>query len=183
MNNLIEPCKKYISDKINVDLSTEDATKYIMVAFNSLNFNNKTGLNKDDKKLILTSVLDFVNKDNSLENVLQTLENERNTPVLSIPYDFLVPFAVLENEGNLVKSFIEKPKYNFQTNGGIYLMKKEVLKLIPNDTFYNATDLIEKAISNDLKVISHSFKGYWIDIGRHDDFEKAKNEIEQVNFS
>ena len=88
MNNLIEPCKKYISDKINVDLSTEDATKYIMVAFNSLNFNNKTGLNKDDKKLIITSVLDLVNKDNSLENVLQTLENERNTPVLSIPYDF-----------------------------------------------------------------------------------------------
>ena len=44
MNNLIEPCKKYISDKINVDLSTEDAKKYIMVAFNSLNFNNKTGL-------------------------------------------------------------------------------------------------------------------------------------------
>jgi hypothetical protein len=88
MNNLIEPCKKYISDKINVDLSTEDAKKYIMVAFNSLNFNNKTGLNKDDKKLIITSVLDLVNKDNSLENVLQTLENERNTPVLSIPYDF-----------------------------------------------------------------------------------------------
>ena len=136
---------------------------------------------KSDIVLILNSDL-ICNVDYELF-LEEFIDQNADISILSIPYDFLVPFAVLENEGNLVKSFIEKPKYNFQTNGGIYLMKKEVLKLIPNDTFYNATDLIEKAISNDLKVISHSFKGYWIDIGRHDDFEKAKNEIEQVNFS
>jgi hypothetical protein len=86
INSLIEPCKKYISDKVNIDLSTEEVTKYIRTAL--IPFNNKTNLNKDEKKLILISVLDLVNKDNSLESVIQTLENERNTPVLSIPYDF-----------------------------------------------------------------------------------------------
>ena len=46
----------------------------------------------------------------------------------------------------------------------------------------NATDLIEKAINNNLKVISYPFSGYWLDIGRLEDFEKAQKEIKQVKF-
>ena len=88
MNNLIEPCQKYIKDKLNIELQNEDVTKYIRTASNSLNFNNLNALNKDNKKLILTTVLDLVNKDNTLDSVLETLENERNTPVVSIPYEF-----------------------------------------------------------------------------------------------
>ena len=61
-------------------------------------------------------------------------------------------------------------------------MKKEVLKLIPKDTFFDATDLIEKAIKNNLNVTSYPFSGYWLDIGRMDDYERAKKEVKQVKF-
>lgn len=88
MNNLIEPCKKYIKDKLGIELQNEDINKYIRTASNSLNLSNLNALNKENKKLILTTVLELVNKENNLESVLETLENERNTPVVAIPYDF-----------------------------------------------------------------------------------------------
>ena len=88
MNNLIEPCKKYIKDKLGIELHTDDVNKYIRTASNSLNLSNLNALNKENKKLILTTVLELVNKDNNLESVLETLETERNTPVVAIPYDF-----------------------------------------------------------------------------------------------
>ena len=61
-------------------------------------------------------------------------------------------------------------------------MKKDVLNLIPKNTFYNATDLMEELIKNNKKVISYPLQGYWLDVGKHEDFEQAKKDIEQVNF-
>ena len=61
-------------------------------------------------------------------------------------------------------------------------MKKEMLKHIPQDTFFNATDLIEELIKHQLKVISFPFSGYWLDIGKHEDYNKAQEDINNFNF-
>ena len=81
-----------------------------------------------------------------------------------------------------VKSFKEKPTYTYYSNGGIYLLKKSVLELIPKGLFFNATDLIEKLISLNKKVTTYSFQGYWLDIGKLDDYNKAKEDINNINF-
>jgi NDP-sugar pyrophosphorylase family protein len=60
-------------------------------------------------------------------------------------------------------------------------MKKSVLKYLSFNTFFNSTDLIELLIQNDRKVISYPFSGYWIDIGNHNDFEKAQVDIKSIN--
>lgn len=100
--------------------------------------------------------------------------------VLTIPYQVSIPYAVLEtNEGN-VKSFKEKPTYTYYSNGGVYLMKREILKFIPKDTFFDATDLMEELIKNNLKVISFPFSGYWLDVGKHEDFKKAQEDIKYI---
>ena len=57
-----------------------------------------------------------------------------------------------------------------------------MLKYIPKNTFFNATDLIEELIKNDLKVISFPFSGYWMDVGKHEDFEKAQLDTNNINF-
>jgi len=41
---------------------------------------------------------------------------------------------------------------------------------------------MEELISKDLKVVSHPFSGYWLDIGKHEDFEKAQKDIECIKF-
>ena len=87
MNKLIEPCKNYVKDKTDISLSDNDTKKYISTAINNLQLTNKT-LTKTQQKQILTFVLDLVNKENSLEYVLDNLENERMAPVTDIPLDF-----------------------------------------------------------------------------------------------
>ncbi|MNL64121.1 hypothetical protein D3C87_1883080 [compost metagenome] len=61
-------------------------------------------------------------------------------------------------------------------------MKKEMLKLLPKDTHFNTTDLIEKLLLDGHKVISYPLVGYWLDIGKHEDFEKAQKDILQIKF-
>jgi len=114
---------------------------------------------------------------------LDFLKSNADLSIVSIPYNVDIPYAVLERDiKGQVKSFREKPTYTYNSNGGIYLIKKSVLELIPKDSFFNATDLIEKLISLNKKVITYSFQGYWLDIGKHDDYKKAKEDINNINF-
>ncbi len=113
---------------------------------------------------------------------LEFIKQDADLAVLTIPYQVNIPYAVLETINGTVKSFKEKPTYTYYSNGGIYLMKKEMLKYIPQETFFNATDLMEELIKNDLKIISYPFVGYWLDVGKHEDFEKAQKDINYIKF-
>lgn len=113
---------------------------------------------------------------------LEFIKQEADLVVLTIPYQVTIPYAVLETEKGEVKSFKEKPTYTYYSNGGIYLMKKEMLAFIPQDKFFNATDLMEELIHNNKKIISFPFSGYWLDVGKHEDFEKAQNDINNIKF-
>jgi dTDP-glucose pyrophosphorylase len=111
---------------------------------------------------------------------LDFIKQDADLAVLTIPYQVNIPYAVLETNNGTVKSFKEKPTYTYYSNGGIYLMKKKMLDFIPKDTFFNATDLMEELIKNDHKVISFPFSGYWLDVGKHEDFEKAQIDIKNI---
>jgi dTDP-glucose pyrophosphorylase/mRNA-degrading endonuclease RelE of RelBE toxin-antitoxin system len=113
---------------------------------------------------------------------LDFIKNEADFAVVSIPYQVTIPYAVLETHDGQIKSFKEKPTYTYYSNGGIYIMKKSVLQHLPKDTFFNATDLIDKLIVEKLKVISYPLVGYWLDIGKHEDFIKAQEDIKQIRF-
>jgi len=110
------------------------------------------------------------------------LKKDADLAVLTIPYKVSIPYAVLETNNGEVKSFKEKPTYTYYSNGGIYLVKKEMLNYIPENSFFNATDLMEKIIEMKHKVISYPFSGYWLDVGKHDDFEKAQEDIKNIKF-
>lgn len=113
---------------------------------------------------------------------LEFIKQSADLAVLTIPYQVAIPYAVLETEKGEVKSFKEKPTYTYYTNGGIYLMKKEMTHLIPQNKFYNATDLMEDLIQQNKKIISFPFSGYWLDVGKHEDFEKAQIDIHNIKF-
>ncbi|OAZ03115.1 nucleotidyltransferase family protein [Flavobacterium succinicans] len=113
---------------------------------------------------------------------LEFIKEDADLAVLTIPYQVSIPYAVLETNNGEVKSFKEKPTYTYYSNGGIYLMKKEMLKYIPKDTFFDAPDLMQELINNNLKVISFPFSGYWLDVGKHEDFEKAHIDIYNIKF-
>jgi len=111
------------------------------------------------------------------------IERGADMAVATIPYEVPIPYAVLEmNEDKFVKSFSEKPTYTYQSNGGIYLIKKSLLELIPNQGKFDATDFMNAVIDQDFKLISYPIRGYWLDIGKHNDFEKAQRDIDHIQF-
>ena len=105
---------------------------------------------------------------------LHFLMNEADVAVASIPYQVNVPYAVLELDKDRVISFREKPTYTYQSNGGIYIVKRELLESIPKNQLYNATDLLERIIDEGGKLITYPIRQYWLDIGKPEDFERAQ---------
>lgn len=113
---------------------------------------------------------------------LDFIRRDADLAVVTIPYQVSVPYAVLETSDGCVLDLKEKPVYTYYSNGGIYLMKKSVLSLLPAGQFYNATDLMEEIIRQKGKVISYPMVGYWLDIGKHEDYNKAQIDITHIRF-
>lgn len=108
-------------------------------------------------------------------------DTDADMAVAASPYQVDVPYAVLEVNGdNQVKSLKEKPRYTYFSNAGIYLLKKEVLKMIPQDTFFDITDLMDKILEMNLKLVTYPINGYWLDIGKPEDYKKAQEDIKHI---
>lgn len=113
---------------------------------------------------------------------LEFIKQGADMSVLTIPYQVNIPYAVLETKDGIINGLKEKPNYTYYSNGGVYLMKKNILKHIPENSFFNSTDLIESLIANEYKVVSYPFSGYWLDVGKHEDYNKAQEDITNFNF-
>lgn len=105
---------------------------------------------------------------------LEVLEKNADMGVASIPYTVSVPYAIFDNDSEAVLGFQEKPSYTKYANAGIYVFKKKWLSHIPQNQFFNITDLMALMIAQKADVIHFPIIGYWIDIGKMDDYYKAK---------
>jgi len=110
------------------------------------------------------------------------IKHDADMIVATVPYDVEIPYGVIETEGDRIVNLKEKPSYTYYSNAGIYMFKKSHVGIIPKHNHYNATDLMESLYSNKGKVINFPILGYWLDIGKHKDFEKAQRDIEHINF-
>lgn len=180
-------CVKYLGSQIETHFGTGEKKNininYVWEedALGTIGAISKISKFKHDYVLVTNS--DLLTNIDYEHFFLDFIKKDADLAVLTIPYQVNIPYAVLETDlETQVKSFKEKPTYTYYSNGGIYLMKREMLKFIPHNTFFNATDLMEKLINNNLKVISFPFSGYWLDVGKHEDFEKAHVDIQNIKF-
>jgi len=82
-------------------------------------------------------------------------------------------------EDNRLYDYIEKPVMNYNVSMGVYAFKKEVLSYIPEDKYFDFPDLIKELLRNNKEVLGYPFNGYWLDIGRPEDYELAVEEFEK----
>lgn len=107
-------------------------------------------------------------------------QHDAEMSVAAIPYNVSIPYGVLDLDGRNILGLLEKPKYTYYANAGIYLIKRSALDEIPYDTFFNATDLVEKLIAEGKKVIRYPLNGTWIDIGNPQEYQKAKDLVKHL---
>ena len=134
----------------------------------------------NDKIILMNSdILTNIN----YEELCVFFENKKaDLVVVTIPYEVNLPYAVLDIKSEKIESLKEKPSYTYYSNGGIYMMKSDVLKYIPKNQKFDATELIELLIQKRKKVVSYILHDYWIDIGKKEDLEKAKSHFKKIKF-
>ncbi len=132
----------------------------------------------NDTVLVMNSDL-FTNIDYE-DFFLHFKAHDAEMSVAAVPYNVCIPYGILDLDGRNIKGLLEKPKYNYYANAGIYLMKKSVLAEIPENTFFNATDLIEKLIAQGKTVIRYPLNGTWIDIGNPQEYAKAQDLVKHM---
>jgi dTDP-glucose pyrophosphorylase/CBS domain-containing protein len=92
-------------------------------------------------------------------------------------YDVDVPFGVVELEEVHVNYIREKPSFNFFINAGAYLLEPEVCDFIPSGRRSDMTELIQTLIEAGKIVVSFPIMEYWLDVGRHEDYAKAQQDV------
>lgn len=132
----------------------------------------------NDTVLVMNS--DLFTNINYEDFYLHFKEHNAEMSVAAVPYTVSVPYGIFDLNGREIQGLIEKPTYNYYANAGIYLIKKSALEEIPDDTFFNATDLIEKLISEGKKVIRFPMNGTWIDIGNPQEYQKANELVKHL---
>ena len=81
------------------------------------------------------------------------------------------------NGNNTLSGYIEKPTYDYTVSMGIYVFEPRVLEYIPCNQYLDFPDLVLKMIAGGEKVSGYTFDGYWMDLGRPDDYAQAAEDF------
>ena len=93
-----------------------------------------------------------------------------------------IPYGIFDTSDKKINYLIEKPSFNYYSNAGIYLFKKDVLKYIPENSKFDSTELMERLIEESKKVSHFPIRGYWLDIGNAQNYAKAQDDIRFIKF-
>lgn len=97
--------------------------------------------------------------------------------------DQKVDYGVLDiGDDNKLSDFIEKPTNRYNVSMGVYMASNKVLEYIPENQFYGFDHLMLDLIKDKHPATVRIHSGYWLDIGRPDDYEKACKDFTENNF-
>lgn len=102
--------------------------------------------------------------------------------VSSFVRDQKIDYGVLEvDENNKLTGFKEKPSFQCNVSMGVYMLSQDVLVHIPENKPYGFDNLMIDLLRKDKQVEIRKYSGYWLDIGRPDDYEKANTDFEGIS--
>jgi NDP-mannose synthase len=79
-----------------------------------------------------------------------------------------------------VTGYEEKPEIPYIVSMGVYVLEPRALDFIERGTYLDLPDLVLKLLDAGEPVGAYLYEGYWLDIGRHEDYEKAIVEYAQL---
>ena len=91
--------------------------------------------------------------------------------------DVVAPFEFgqIISKDNYIIDIHEKPDLKMEILSGIYLLKPDIIDLVPENTYYGIDSLIKDMVSKKMKVAKYKIEDYWLDIGRIEDYSTAQD--------
>ncbi|HUN53852.1 MAG TPA: nucleotidyltransferase family protein [Smithella sp.] len=111
-----------------------------------------------------------IHKDKKADLTIATHKRTQNVNYGTLNYS---------KDGRLT-GFREKPSLDFNVSMGIYILSSRVLPLIPAKGRFDFPDLVQKLLLLNRPVHCHAYNGYWMDIGRPEDYEQAIDDYEKM---
>jgi dTDP-glucose pyrophosphorylase len=127
------------------------------------------------EKNILVSNCDVIFKIDYKDLIKFHIKGKKDLTIVSSHKNFKIPYGVcnLDENGNL-SNIDEKPNFDFLINSGLYLLKKNIISLIPYNQKFDFTDLINECIKKKKKIGIYPIPAdQWIDIGQWNEYQKA----------
>lgn len=94
----------------------------------------------------------------------------------------VVDYGVLHTEPGESPRLIaydEKPESSLTVSMGVYVMEPQVLNRIPTSGYFDFPQLVQRLLDEAQRVGTFPFSGFWLDIGRRDDYETAVEQWQQ----
>jgi NDP-sugar pyrophosphorylase family protein len=92
----------------------------------------------------------------------------------------MIDYGVLQiDSAHQLTGFSEKPQTEYLVSMGIYAVNRKILQFVPPDSKYGFDDLMKEMLTKSEPVDVEPYEGYWLDIGRPDDYMQAVEEFEE----
>lgn len=106
-------------------------------------------------------------------------EKGNKITIISSFKNYAIPYGVIEiSDSSDVVRMREKPEYNFLVNTGMYILEPEVIKDVPEDTFFHITELINNYIKMGEKVGVYPVGDEaWLDMGQLKEMENMLSKL------
>jgi mannose-1-phosphate guanylyltransferase len=88
-----------------------------------------------------------------------------------------IDFGVLELDGRRISGFREKPQLEYTVSMGVYALSRRVLDRYTPGLPYGFDDLLLDELDTDHGPAAFPFDGFWLDIGRPEDYDQANREF------
>lgn len=137
-------------------------------------------LPESPNQAIVVTNADLLTKEDFGYMVDQHAQSGADATMAVREYEMQVPFGVVRERNGCIEAIDEKPVQRFTVSAGIYVLSPHLLELVPRATFFDMPALFEAAASQGLRACCHRIDGYWLDIGRLPDYERANLEFDEV---
>ncbi len=109
------------------------------------------------------------------------VESGDEVSVSAFRRDVNVDFGVLQYDADgTLRAFVEKPTYHYDVSMGIYCLSRRVVERLARGEPYGFDTLMLDGIANGTRIRIRPFEGYWLDIGRPDDYAHADEHFEEL---
>ena len=95
-------------------------------------------------------------------------------------YEQQVPYGIVQTSGTKLQSITEKPMQTYFVNAGIYVIDPEALDYVPKGQYFDMPQLFDALKQADEDPAVFPIREYWLDIGRHEDLERARAEYGKI---
>jgi NDP-sugar pyrophosphorylase family protein len=92
------------------------------------------------------------------------------------PMGVRVAYGVVDSHDSLVTGIREKPELSVPINAGVYLLAQAIWQHLP-EGFFPVPELVSRCLDAGLKVCTHHFTEYWIDIGAMTEYLQANSDL------